>query len=206
MNKIFENIYNSNNKSHLKENDFFVGASGQIQHEIEPDAEKVNEIPEFVKQFFGFDNGPQIIAAYSDDMHGNEAAIEINYDIPHGDEACACGENECDCTRTNVEYKRADEVSSYPDDSCVGEWLDLNNLRDESPLASVISLISTNFNRNAHTESGTNCDTVLTVDNLTDNKEIRELIDVISGTLTSGGFGIEGYRLHDGNLQLKIGK
>lgn len=193
MNKIFENIYNSNNKSHLKENDFFVGSSGQLQSEINPDECRSTDVPDFVKQFFGFDNGPMLVATYD------------NVNIPEG---LGCdGYCEKDCTNTNVEYKPADSCGTvYSDDKCDSDWLDLSNLQDESPVSAALNLIQVTTGRTARSESGTNQDTVITVDGLTDNDKIRELIDIISGTLNSGKFSVEGYRLCDGNLQLRICK
>ena len=45
---------------------------------------------------------------------------------------------------------------------------------------------------------------VIQVKGVTDKKEIKDIIDLIQGTLSSGGYYLNNYRLNDGNLELKV--
>ena len=45
---------------------------------------------------------------------------------------------------------------------------------------------------------------VIQVKGVTDKKEIKDIIDLIQGTLNSGSYYLNNYRLNDGNLELKV--
>ena len=66
-------------------------------------------------------------------------------------------------------------------------------------------MISVNFNHEAAVEGGTDMNfSVIQVKGVTDKKEIKDIIDLIQGTLNSDNYCISNYRLNDGNLELKV--
>ena len=66
-------------------------------------------------------------------------------------------------------------------------------------------MISVNFNHEAAVEGGTDMGfSVIQVKGVTDKKEIKDIIDLIKGTLDSEGYYLNNYRLNDGNLELKV--
>ena len=66
-------------------------------------------------------------------------------------------------------------------------------------------MISVNFNHEAAVEGGTDMNfSVIQVKGVTDKKEIKDIIDLIQGTLESGSYYLRNYRLNDGNLELKV--
>ena len=66
-------------------------------------------------------------------------------------------------------------------------------------------MISVNFNHEAAVEGGTDMGfSVIQVKDVTDKKEIKDIIDLIQGTLTSSNYYLSNYRLNNGNLELKV--
>lgn len=207
-NKLMENIFAANNKQRLTEGDLFIGANGKATRENDVEDREDFSVPDFVKESFGYDeDGNDTAHTETED----DVEKEVDNDLAGNDDTCPeCGKSgdECTCeTVEGVEDNTAAVIES-PDfniDTSDDGWLDFNTLKDDDTFAKVIDLISVNFNHEAAVEGGTGMGfSVIQVKGVTDKKEIKDIIDLIKGTLDSDGYYLNNYRLNDGNLELKV--
>jgi hypothetical protein len=204
-NKLMENIFAANNKQRLTEGDLFVGANGKVTEEKDVEDREDFSVPDFVKESFGYDeDGNDTAHTETED----DAEKEVDDDpIENDDDTCPeCGKSGDECTCETVEGVEPPEAGpSFNIDTSDDGWLDLNTLKDDDVFAKVIDLISVNFNHEAAVEGGTDMGfSVIQVKGVTDKKEIKDIIDLIQGTLNSGSYYLNNYRLNDGNLELKV--
>lgn len=206
--KLMENIFAANNKQRLTEGDLFIGANGKATRENDIEDREDFSVPDFVKESFGYDeDGNDTAHTETED----DAEKEVDNDLAGDNDTCPeCGKSgdECTCeTVEGVEDNTAAVIKS-PDfniDTSDDGWLDFNTLKDDDTFAKVIDLISVNFNHEAAVEGGTDMGfSVIQVKGVTDKKEIKDIIDLIKGTLDSDGYYLNNYRLNDGNLELKV--
>ena len=202
-----ENIFAANNKQRLTEGDLFIGANGKATRENDIEDREDFSVPDFVKESFGYDeDGNDTAHTETED----DVEKEVDNDLAGNDTCPECGKSgdECTCeTVEGVEDNTAAVIES-PDfniDTSDDGWLDFNTLKDDDTFAKVIDLISVNFNHEAAVEGGTDMGfSVIQVKGVTDKKEIKDIIDLIKGTLDSDGYYLNNYRLNDGNLELKV--
>lgn len=205
-NKLMESIFAANNKQRLTEGDLFIGSNGKATREKDVEDREDFSVPDFVKESFGYDeDGNDTAHTETDDVEK-----EVNNDLAENDTCPECGKSGDECTCETVEgvEDNTETVIESPDfniDTSDDGWLDLNTLKDDDVLAKVIDLISVNFNHEAAVEGGTDMGfSVIQVKDVTDKKEIKDIIDLIQGTLNSGNYYLNNYRLNDGNLELKV--
>ena len=201
-NKLMESIFAANNKQRLTEGDLFIGSNGKATREKDVEDREDFSVPDFVKESFGYDeDGNDTAHTETDDVEK-----EVDSDLAENDICPECGKSGDECTCETVEAVEPPEAGpSFNIDTSDDGWLDLNTLKDDDVLAKVIDLISVNFNHEAAVEGGTDMGfSVIQVKNVTDKKEIKDIIDLIQGTLNSGNYYLNNYRLNDGNLELKV--
>lgn len=202
-NKLMENIFAANNKQHLTEGDLFIGSNGKATREKDVEDREDFSVPDFVKESFGYDeDGNDTAHTEAED----DAEKEVDSDLAETDTCPECGKSGDECTCETVEAVEPPEAGpSFNIDTSDDGWLDLNTLKDDDVFAKVIDLISVNFNHEAAVEGGTDMGfSVIQVKGVTDKKEIKDIIDLIQGTLNSGSYYLNNYRLNDGNLELKV--
>ena len=206
-NKLMENIFAANNKQHLTEGDLFIGSNGKATREKDVEDREDFSVPDFVKESFGYDeDGNDTAHTETED----DVEKEVDSDLAETDTCPECGKSEDECTCETVEgvEDNTETVIESPDfniDTSDDGWLDFNTLKDDDTFAKVIDLISVNFNHEAAVEGGTDMGfSVIQVKGVTDKKEIKDIIDLIKGTLDSDGYYLNNYRLNDGNLELKV--
>ena len=196
-NKLMESIFAANNRQRFTEGDLFIGSNGKATREKDVEDRDDFSVPDFVKESFGYDEDG------NDTAHTGTDDDEKEVD----DDTCPeCGKSGDECTCETVEGvdPSADSPSFNINTSDDG-WLDLNTLKDDDAFAKVIDLISVNFNREAAVEGGTDMGfSVIQVKDVTDKKEIKDIIDLIQGTLTSSNYYLSNYRLNNGNLELRV--
>ena len=210
MDKLVESCFAAN-KQHLTEGDLFIGSDGKATREKDPEDREDFSVPDFVKTTFGYDEDGND-TAHTETVDDNteitddDTEKEVDDDLAEDDTCPECGKSgdECTCeTVEGVESSKDDE--SFNIDTSDNGWLDLNTLKDDDVFAKVIDLISVNFNHEAAVEGGTDMEfSVIQVKDVTDKKEIKDIIDLIQGTLESGSYYLSNYRLNDGNLELKV--
>lgn len=201
--KLMENIFAANNKQHLTEGDLFIGSNGKATREKDVEDREDFSVPDFVKESFGYDeDGNDTAHTEAED----DVEKEVNNDLAETDTCPECGKSGDECTCETVEAVEPPEAGpSFNIDTSDEGWLDLNTLKDDDVFAKVIDLISVNFNHEAAVEGGTDMGfSVIQVKGVTDKKEIKDIIDLIQGTLSSGSYYLNNYRLNDGNLELKV--
>ena len=210
MDKLVESFFAAN-KQHLTEGDLFIGSDGKTTREKDVEDRKDFSVPEFVKTTFGYDedgNDTAHTEAADDNTEtvDNDAEKEVDDDLAEDDTCPECGKPGDECTCETVEAVEPSEAGpSFNIDTSDNGWLDLNTLKDDDVFAKVIDLISVNFNHEAAVEGGTDMNfSVIQVKGVTDKKEIKDIIDLIQGTLESGSYYLSSYRLNDGNLELKV--
>lgn len=210
MDKLVESFFAAN-KQHLTEGDLFIGSNGKATREKDVEDREDFSVPDFVKATFGYDEDGNDTAhtETADDNTGatdDDTEKEVDDDLAENDTCPECGKSgdECTCeTVEGVEPSKDDE--SFNINTGDDGWLDLNTLKDDDVFAKVIDLISVNFNHEAAVEGGTDMNfSVIQVKDVTDKKEIKDIIDLIQGTLNSDNYCISNYRLNDGNLELKV--
>lgn len=206
-NKLMENIFAANNKQHLTEGDLFIGSNGKATREKDVEDREDFSVPDFVKESFGYDeDGNDTAHTETED----DVEKEVDNDLTETNTCPECGKSEDECTCETVEgvEDNTEAVIESPDfniDTSDDGWLDFNTLKDDDTFAKVIDLISVNFNHEAAVEGGTDMGfSVIQVKGVTDKKEIKDIIDLIKGTLDSDGYYLNNYRLNDGNLELKV--
>lgn len=202
-NKLMENIFAANNKQHLTEGDLFIGSNGKTTREKDVEDREDFSVPDFVKESFGYDeDGNDTAHTEAED----DVEKEVDNDLAETDTCPECGKSGDECTCETVEAVEPPEAGpSFNIDTSDDGWLDLNTLKDDDVFAKVIDLISVNFNHEAAVEGGTDMGfSVIQVKGVTDKKEIKDIIDLIQGTLNSGSYYLNNYRLNDGNLELKV--
>lgn len=206
-NKLMENIFAANNKQHLTEGDLFIGSNGKATREKDVEDREDFSVPDFVKESFGYDeDGNDTAHTETED----DVEKEVNNDLTETDTCPECGKSGDECTCETVEgvednTETAIESPDFNIDTSDDGWLDFNTLKDDDTFAKVIDLISVNFNHEAAVEGGTDMGfSVIQVKGVTDKKEIKDIIDLIKGTLDSDGYYLNNYRLNDGNLELKV--
>lgn len=206
-NKLMENIFAANNKQHLTEGDLFIGSNGKATREKDVEDREDFSVPDFVKESFGYDeDGNDTAHTETED----DVEKEVDNDLTETDTCPECGKSEDECTCETVEgvednTETAIESPDFNIDTSDDGWLDFNTLKDDDTFAKVIDLISVNFNHEAAVEGGTDMGfSVIQVKGVTDKKEIKDIIDLIKGTLDSDGYYLNNYRLNDGNLELKV--
>ena len=195
--KLMENIFAANNRQRLTEGDLFIGSNGKATREKDIEDRDDFSVPDFVKESFGYDEDG------NDTAHTETDDVEKEVD----DDTCPeCGKPEDECTCETVEAVEPPEAGpSFNINTSDDGWLDLNTLKDDDVFAKVIDLISVNFNHEAAVEGGTDMGfSVIQVKDVTDKKEIKDIIDLIQGTLTSSNYYLSNYRLNNGNLELKV--
>ena len=195
--KLMENIFAANNRQRLTEGDLFIGSNGKATREKDIEDRDDFSVPDFVKESFGYDEDG------NDTAHTETDDVEKEVD----DDTCPeCGKSEDECTCETVEAVEPPEAGpSFNINTSDDGWLDLNTLKDDDVFAKVIDLISVNFNHEAAVEGGTDMGfSVIQVKDVTDKKEIKDIIDLIQGTLTSSNYYLSNYRLNNGNLELKV--
>ena len=195
--KLMENIFAANNRQRLTEGDLFIGSNGKATREKDIEDRDDFSVPDFVKESFGYDED------------GNDTAHTEADDVKEevDDDTCPeCGKSGDECTCETVEAVEPPEAGpSFNINTSDDGWLDLNTLKDDDVFAKVIDLISVNFNHEAAVEGGTDMGfSVIQVKDVTDKKEIKDIIDLIQGTLTSSNYCLSNYRLNNGNLELKV--
>jgi hypothetical protein len=198
-----ENIFAANNKQHLTEGDLFIGSNGKATREKDVEDREDFSVPDFVKESFGYDeDGNDTAHTEAED----DVEKEVDNDLAETDTCPECGKSGDECTCETVEAVEPPEAGpSFNIDTSDEGWLDLNTLKDDDVFAKVIDLISVNFNHEAAVEGGTDMGfSVIQVKGVTDKKEIKDIIDLIQGTLSSGSYYLNNYRLNDGNLELKV--
>lgn len=205
--KLMENIFAANNKQHLTEGDLFIGSNGKATREKDVEDREDFSVPDFVKESFGYDeDGNDTAHTETED----DIEKEVDNDLAETDTCPECGKSGDECTCETVEgvEDNTETVIESPDfniDTSDDGWLDFNTLKDDDTFAKVIDLISVNFNHEAAVEGGTDMGfSVIQVKGVTDKKEIKDIIDLIKGTLDSDGYYLNNYRLNDGNLELKV--
>ena len=196
-NKLMESIFAANNKQRFTEGDLFIGSNGKATREKDIEDRDDFSVPDFVKESFGYDED------------GNDTAHTEADDVKEevDDDTCPeCGKSGDECTCETVEAVEPPEAGpSFNINTSDDGWLDLNTLKDDDVFAKVIDLISVNFNHEAAVEGGTDMGfSVIQVKDVTDKKEIKDIIDLIQGTLTSSNYYLSNYRLNNGNLELKV--
>lgn len=206
-NKLMENIFAANNKQRLTEGDLFIGSNGKVTREKDVEDREDFSVPDFVKESFGYDeDGNDTAHTETED----DVEKEVDNDLAETDTCPECGKSGDECTCETVEgvEDNTETVIESPDfniDTSDDGWLDFNTLKDDDTFAKVIDLISVNFNHEAAVEGGTDVGfSVIQVKGVTDKKEIKDIIDLIKGTLDSDGYYLNNYRLNDGNLELKV--
>ena len=206
-NKLMENIFAANNKQRLTEGDLFIGSNGKATREKDVEDREDFSVPDFVKESFGYDeDGNDTAHTETED----DVEKEVDSDLTENDTCPECGKSGDECTCETVEgvEDNTETVIESPDfniDTSDDGWLDFNTLKDDDTFAKVIDLISVNFNHEAAVEGGTDMGfSVIQVKGVTDKKEIKDIIDLIKGTLDSDGYYLNNYRLNDGNLELKV--
>lgn len=206
-NTLMENIFAANNKQHLTEGDLFIGSNGKATREKDVEDREDFSVPDFVKESFGYDeDGNDTAHTETED----DVEKEVDNDLAETDTCPECGKSGDECTCETVEgvEDNTETVIESPDfniDTSDDGWLDFNTLKDDDTFAKVIDLISVNFNHEAAVEGGTDMGfSVIQVKGVTDKKEIKDIIDLIKGTLDSDGYYLNNYRLNDGNLELKV--
>ena len=195
--KLMENIFAANNRQRLTEGDLFIGSNGKATREKDIENRDDFSVPDFVKESFGYDEDG------NDTAHTETDDVEKEVD----DDTCPeCGKSEDECTCETVEAVEPPEAGpSFNINTSDDGWLDLNTLKDDDVFAKVIDLISVNFNHEAAVEGGTDMGfSVIQVKDVTDKKEIKDIIDLIQGTITSSNYYLSNYRLNNGNLELKV--
>ena len=196
-NKLMESIFAANNKQRFTEGDLFIGSNGKATREKDIEDRDDFSVPDFVKESFGYDEDG------NDTAHTETDDVEKEVD----DDTCPeCGKSGDECTCETVEAVEPPEAGpSFNINTSDDGWLDLNTLKDDDVFAKVIDLISVNFNHEAAVEGGTDMGfSVIQVKDVTDKKEIKDIIDLIQGTLTSSNYYLSNYRLNNGNLELKV--
>lgn len=195
--KLMENIFAANNRQRFTEGDLFIGSNGKATREKDVEDRDDFSVPDFVKESFGYDEDG------NDTAHTETDDVEEEVD----DDTCPeCGKSGDECTCETVEAVEPPEAGpSFNINTSDDGWLDLNTLKDDDAFAKVIDLISVNFNHEAAVEGGTDMGfSVIQVKDVTDKKEIKDIIDLIQGTLTSSNYYLSNYRLNNGNLELKV--
>ena len=195
--KLMENIFAANNRQRLTEGDLFIGSNGKATREKDIENRDDFSVPDFVKESFGYDEDG------NDTAHTETDDAEEEVD----DDTCPeCGKSGDECTCETVEAVEPPEAGpSFNINTSDDGWLDLNTLKDDDVFAKVIDLISVNFNHEAAVEGGTDMGfSVIQVKDVTDKKEIKDIIDLIQGTITSSNYYLSNYRLNNGNLELKV--
>ena len=195
--KLMESIFAANNRQRFTEGDLFIGSNGKATREKDVEDRDDFSVPDFVKESFGYDEDG------NDTAHTETDDVEEEVD----DDACPeCGKSGDECTCETVEAVEPPEAGpSFNINTSDDGWLDLNTLKDDDVFAKVIDLISVNFNHEAAVEGGTDMGfSVIQVKDVTDKKEIKDIIDLIQGTLTSSNYYLSNYRLNNGNLELKV--
>ena len=210
MDKLVESFFAAN-KQHLTEGDLFIGSDGKATREKDPEDREDFSVPDFVKTTFGYDeNGNDTAHTETADdnteIADDDTEKEVDDDLAETDTCPECGKSGDECTCETVEGVEPPEAGpSFNIDISDDGWLDLNTLKDDDVFAKVIDLISVNFNHEAAVEGGTDMGfSVIQVKGVTDKKEIKDIIDLIKGTLDSEGYYLDSYRLNDGNLELKV--
>lgn len=206
-NKLMENIFAANNKQRLTEGDLFIGSNGKATREKDVEDREDFSVPDFVKESFGYDeDGNDTAHTETED----DVEKEADNDLTETDTCPECGKlgDECTCETVEGVEDNTETAIESPDfniDTSDDGWLDFNTLKDDDTFAKVIDLISVNFNHEAAVEGGTDMGfSVIQVKGVTDKKEIKDIIDLIKGTLDSDGYYLNNYRLNDGNLELKV--
>lgn len=201
MDKLVESFFAAN-KQHLTEGDLFIGSNGKATKEKDVEDREDFSVPDFVKATFGYDED-------GNDTAHTETEDDVEKEVD--DDTCPeCGKSGDECTCETVEgvEDNTGTVIESPDfniDTSDDGWLDFNTLKDDDTFAKVIDLISVNFNHEAAVEGGTDMGfSVIQIKGVTDKKEIKDIIDLIKGTLDSEGYYLNNYRLNDGNLELKV--
>lgn len=201
MDKLVESFFAAN-KQHLTEGDLFIGSNGKATREKDVEDREDFSVPDFVKESFGYDED-------GNDTAHTETEDDVEKEVD--DDTCPeCGKSGDECTCETVEgvEDNTETVIESPDfniNTNDDGWLDFNTLKDDDTFAKVIDLISVNFNHEAAVEGGTDMGfSVIQVKGVTDKKEIKDIIDLIKGTLDSEGYYLNNYRLNDGNLELKV--
>lgn len=201
MDKLVESFFAAN-KQRLTEGDLFIGSNGKATREKDVEDREDFSVPDFVKESFGYDED-------GNDTAHTETEDDVEKEVD--DDTCPeCGKSGDECTCETVEgvEDNTGTVIESPDfniDTSDDGWLDFNTLKDDDTFAKVIDLISVNFNHEAAVEGGTDMGfSVIQVKGVTDKKEIKDIIDLIKGTLDSEGYYLNNYRLNDGNLELKV--
>ena len=195
--KLMESIFAANNRQRFTEGDLFIGSNGKATREKDVEDRDDFSVPDFVKESFGYDEDG------NDTAHTETDDVEEEVD----DDTCPeCGKSGDECTCETVEAVEPPEAGpSFNINTSDDGWLDLNTLKDDDVFAKVIDLISVNFNHEAAVEGGTDMGfSVIQVKDVTDKKEIKDIIDLIQGTLTSSNYYLSNYRLNNGNLELKV--
>ena len=214
MDKLVESFFAAN-KQRLTEGDLFIGSNGKATREKDVEDREDFSVPDFVKATFGYDEDGNDTAhtETADDnteATANDAEKEVDDDLAETDTCPECGKSGDECTCETVEgvednTETAIESPDFNIDTSDDGWLDLNTLKDDDVFAKVIDLISVNFNHEAAVEGGTDMGfSVIQVKDVTDKKEIKDIIDLIQGTLTSSNYYLSNYRLNNGNLELKV--
>ena len=200
--KLMENIFAANNRQRFTEGDLFIGSNGKATREKDVEDRDDFSVPDFVKESFGYDeDGNDTAHTKTDDVETEDDVEEVD------DDTCPeCGKSGDECTCETVEgVDPSEDGPSFNINTSDDGWLDLNTLKDDDVFAKVIDLISVNFNHEAAVEGGTDMEfSVIQVKDVTDKKEIKDIIDLIQGTLNSDNYCISNYRLNDGNLELKV--
>lgn len=206
MDKLVESFF-ATNKQHLTEGDLFIGSDGKATREKDVEDREDFSVPDFVKESFGYDeDGNDTAHTETED----DVEKEVDSNLAETDTCPECGKSGDECTCETVEgvEDNTETVIESPDfniDTSDDGWLDFNTLKDDDTFAKVIDLISVNFNHEAAVEGGTDMGfSVIQVKGVTDKKEIKDIIDLIKGTLDSEGYYLNNYRLNDGNLELKV--
>ena len=196
-NKLMESIFAANNRQRFTEGDLFIGSNGKATREKDIEDRDDFSVPDFVKESFGYDEDG------NDTAHTETDDAEEEVD----DDTCPeCGKSGDECTCETVEgVNPSEDGPSFNINTSDDGWLDFNTLKDDDVFAKVIDLISVNFNHEAAVEGGTDMGfSVIQVKDVTDKKEIKDIIDLIQGTLTSSNYYLSNYRLNNGNLELKV--
>ena len=210
MDKLVESFFAAN-KQHLTEGDLFIGSDGKATRGKDIEDREDFSVPEFVKATFGYDEDGND-TAHTETVDDNteiaddDTEKEVDDDLAEDDACPECGKSGDECTCETVEAVEPPEAGpTFNIDTSDDDWLDLNTLKDDDVFAKVIDLISVNFNHGAAVEGGTDMGfSVIQVKGVTDKKEIKDIIDLIKGTLDSEGYYLDNYRLNDGNLELKV--
>lgn len=195
--KLMDSIFAANNRQRFTEGDLFIGSNGKATREKDVEDRDDFSVPDFVKESFGYDEDG------NDTAHTETDDVEEEVD----DDTCSeCGKSGDECTCETVEgVNPSEDGPSFNINTSDDGWLDLNTLKDDDVFAKVIDLISVNFNHEAAVEGGTDMGfSVIQVKDVTDKKEIKDIIDLIQGTLTSSNYYLSNYRLNNGNLELKV--